>query len=81
MKTLKSYYLDKSKKFAKSVIVWGEIKVQETENNRSSQYYIHAPLMYIRKPKWLSQDKFDILISNMILNAKQDMELENDQND
>ena len=77
MKTLKSYYIDKSKKFTKSVIIWGEMKVQEKDDfgNNIPTHYVHSPLLYIRKPKWVTQEQFDTIISYIHLTIPQGTEL------
>lgn len=52
------YYIDKSKTIRKSIIVYGV------------NGGLHSPVMYISKPKWISQEDFDELFSRMEIKIK-----------
>jgi hypothetical protein len=71
-KIIKSYSIDTSKIFGKSVIIWGEIQIIE-ENGHT--YYEHYPLIFLRKPKNLAQKSFDEIIKRIELNIPKDMEI------
>lgn len=51
--TSKKYYLDKSKTIRKSIIIY---------KNKGS---VHSPIIYISKPKWVTNEEFDKFINNM----------------
>lgn len=53
------FYIDKTKELRKSIIIY---KVNES---------IHSPIMYLSKPKWVSQEEFDNFFNNMIISVKQ----------
>ena len=58
--TSEKYYIDKSKTIRKSIIIY--------ENKGS----VHTPIIYVSKPKYVTQDEFDKFINNMQITIKND---------
>lgn len=58
--TSEKYYIDKSKTIRKSIIIY--------ENKGS----VHTPIIYIVKPKYVTQEEFDKFINNMQITIKND---------
>lgn len=52
------YYIDKSKSIRKSIIIY-EVKGS-----------IHSPIMYIQKPRWVSNEEFGNFIDRMQIMIK-----------
>jgi len=52
------YYIDRSKQIRKSVIIY------EIDGS------VHSPIMYLQKPKWVSQEKFDKFLDGMLIYAE-----------
>lgn len=73
-KSLITYSIDKTKKFAKSIIIWGEIR---HEKDIGPITYRMEPLIYLQKPKWLSEESFEKIVSRIELNLKEGLELKN----
>ena len=49
------YYIDKSRSIRKSVIIY-EISGS-----------VHSPIMYLQKPKWVSQERFEKFLEDMVI--------------
>lgn len=47
------YYIDRSKSVRKSVIIY---QIKES---------VHSPVMYLSKPKWITEDEFNDLMDRM----------------
>ena len=58
--TSEKYYIDKSKTIRKSIIIY--------ENKGT----VHSPIIYISKPKYVTQDEFDKFINNIQIIVKND---------
>jgi hypothetical protein len=71
-KSLITYSIDKTREFAKSIVIWGEIRY---ERDFGLIGYRMEPLIYLQKPKWLSEESFEKIISGIELNLKEGLEL------
>ena len=61
-----TYGIDISGSIRKSVVVWG--------HEQATAY----PIMYIRKPKWMSQESFDNMIDKVRISLPARMEFKGD---
>lgn len=52
------YYIDRSKTVRKSVIIY------KVEGN------VHSPIMYLKKPKWRTDEEFNEFLDNMQMMVK-----------
>lgn len=55
---MSEYYIDKSRDLRKSIIIY---RVNES---------VHSPVMYISKPKWISQEDFEDLFNRTEIKIK-----------
>jgi hypothetical protein len=53
-----SYYIDRSMSIRKSVIIY---------HNKGS---VHSPIVYIKKPKWVSEEEFNDFLDRMQIMVK-----------
>jgi hypothetical protein len=58
MSKVREYYIDKSKTIRKSIIIYRDMGS------------VHSPIMYLQKPKWVSQEEFDAFVDNMTIAVK-----------
>jgi len=58
MSKVREYYIDKSKTIRKSIIIYRDMGS------------VHSPIMYLPKPKWVSQEEFDAFVDNMTISVK-----------
>ena len=58
MSKVREYYIDKSKTIRKSIIIYRDMGS------------VHSPIMYLSKPKWVSQEEFDAFVDNMTISVK-----------
>lgn len=76
-KSLITYSIDKTKEFAKSVIIWGEIERIDDLNNKKN--YSLAPLIYLQKPKWISEESFEKIVSGIKLDLPLNMKIKDNE--